>query len=244
VSDAPDLLTVDGVSKRYGSLLVTDNLSFSVREGEAVGVIGPNGAGKTTLFNLIGGGVRPGAGRILLRGEDITDLPPPERCRRGIGRSYQVPHPFAKMSVYENVLVGATFGARLTVQEAERVSLEIVERTGLMSKVNHKSGALTLLDRKRLELARALATRPRLLLLDEIAGGLTESEVRALIDTINEVRREGVAIIWIEHLMHALLAVVDRIVAINFGALIVDGRPAEVMADARVRQIYMGVAAA
>ncbi len=147
------------------------------------------------------------------------------------------------MTVYENVLVGATFGARLSASEAEKVSLGVVERTGLMGKVNHKSGALTLLDRKRLELARALATRPRLLLLDEIAGGLTEREVRALIETINEIRREGVAIIWIEHLMHALLAVVDRIIAINFGALIADGRPAEVMADSQVRQIYMGVGA-
>ena len=147
------------------------------------------------------------------------------------------------MTVYENVLVGATFGARLAASEAEKVSLGVVERTGLMGKVNHKSGALTLLDRKRLELARALATRPRLLLLDEIAGGLTEREVRALIETINEIRREGVAIIWIEHLMHALLAVVDRIIAINFGALIADGRPAEVMADSQVRQIYMGVGA-
>ena len=237
-------LKVEGVSKRYGSLQVTDNLSFSVEEGEAVGIIGPNGAGKTTLFNLIGGGVRPGAGRIVFRGEDVTSLAPPERCRRGIGRSYQIPHPFTKMSVYENVLVGATFGAKLSANEAEKVSLDVIERTGLMAKVNLKSGALTLLDRKRLELARALATRPRLLLLDEIAGGLTEREVRALIETINAVRREGVSIIWIEHLMHALLAVVDRIIAINFGALIADGRPAEVMADSKVRQIYMGVGAA
>ncbi len=240
----PPFLGVEGVSKRYGTLQVTDNLSFSVGEGEAVGIIGPNGAGKTTLFNLIGGGVRPNAGRIVFRGEDVTQLAPPERCRRGIGRSYQIPHPFTKMTVYENVLVGATFGARLSAKEAERVSLDVVERAGLMAKVNHKSGALTLLDRKRLELARALATRPRLLLLDEIAGGLTEREVRSLIETISDVRREGVAIVWIEHLMHALLAVVDRIVAINFGALIAEGRPAEVMADARVRQIYMGVGAA
>jgi branched-chain amino acid transport system ATP-binding protein len=239
-----DFLSVEGVSKRYGSLVVTDNLSFSIREGEAVGIIGPNGAGKTTLFNLVGGGVRPASGRILFRGDDITALPPPARCRRGIGRSYQVPHPFTKMTVFENVLVGATFGARLPAKEAERLSLAIVERTGLMGKVNHKSGALTLLDRKRLELARALATRPRLLLLDEIAGGLTEREVRTLIETINDLRREGVAIVWIEHLMHALLAVVDRVIAMNFGALIADGRPAEVMADSRVRQIYMGVGAA
>jgi branched-chain amino acid transport system ATP-binding protein len=239
-----DLLVVDGVAKRYGSLVVTDQLSFSVREGEAVGIIGPNGAGKTTLFNIISGGVRPDAGRVIFRGEDISTLAPPSRCQRGIGRSYQVPHPFTKMTVYENVLVGATFGARLPEKEAEDLCLDVLERTGLIAKANHKSGSLSLLDRKRLELARAMGTRPRLLLLDEIAGGLTEREVGELIETINEVRAEGVSILWIEHLMHALLAVVDRIVALNFGALIAEGRPAEVLADPKVRQIYMGVGAA
>jgi branched-chain amino acid transport system ATP-binding protein len=239
-----DLLVVDGVTKRYGSLLVTDDLSFSLKEGQAVGIIGPNGAGKTTLFNIISGGVRPDAGRVIFRGEDISKLAPPGRCQRGIGRSYQVPHPFTKMTVYENVLVGATYGARLPEKEAEDLCLDVLERTGLIAKANHKSGSLSLLDRKRLELARAMGTRPRLLLLDEIAGGLTEREVGELIETINELRAEGVSILWIEHLMHALLAVVDRIVALNFGALIAEGRPAEVIADAKVRQIYMGVGAA
>lgn len=238
-----DFLRIEAVSKSYGALKVTDDLSFSVREGEAVGIIGPNGAGKTTLFNLIGGGVRPDRGKIWLGGQDITVLPPPQRCHLGIGRSYQIPHPFVKMTVFENVMVGATFGARLPAAAGQEVSLDVIEKTGLMGKVNHRAGALTLLDRKRLEMARAMATKPRLLLLDEIAGGLTDHEVHALIETINDVRREGVAIIWIEHLMHALLAVVDRVIAVNFGRLLAEGKPADVMADPKVRQIYMGESA-
>lgn len=235
------ILTVSGVSKSYGSLLVTDEISLAVTAGEALGVIGPNGAGKTTLFNLIAGDVRPDSGRVQFDGADITYLPPSSRCRAGIGRSYQIPHPFAGMTVFENVLVGATFGAARSEAAGTKVALAVLERAGLIDKANALAGTLTLLDRKRLELARTLATSPRLLLLDEIAGGLTEHEVAELIATIKGIRAEGVAIIWVEHIVHALLAVVDRLIAIHFGRLLTEGEPAAVMASAAVREVYMGI---
>ncbi|MEX8517962.1 MAG: ABC transporter ATP-binding protein [Leptothrix sp. (in: b-proteobacteria)] len=235
------LLRVEAVSKRYGALTVTDQLSLDVPAGQALGIIGPNGAGKTTLLNLIGGDVRPDSGRVLLDGVDVSALRPSQRCRAGIGRSYQIPHPFAGMTVFENVLVGATFGAGVGEAAAMPHAFEVLERTGLLAKANWLAGALPLLDRKRLELARALATRPRLLLLDEIGGGLTEHEVHALIETIRAIRAEGVTIVWIEHIVHALLAVVDRLVALNFGRLLVDGAPHAVMADPAVREIYLGI---
>jgi branched-chain amino acid transport system ATP-binding protein len=185
--------------------------------------------------------VRPDSGRVLFDGVDISALRPSQRCRAGIGRSYQIPHPFAGMTVFENVLVGATFGAGVGEAAATPHAFEVLERTGLLAKANWLAGALPLLDRKRLELARALATRPRLLLLDEIGGGLTEHEVHALIETIRAIRAEGVTIVWIEHIVHALLAVVDRLVALNFGRLLVDGEPHAVMADPAVREIYLGI---
>jgi len=235
------LLRLDRVSKRYGALKVTDALSVDLREGEALGVLGPNGAGKSTMFNLITGDVRPDEGRVYLRGEDITGLPVSERCRRGIGRSYQVPHPFGGMTVFENLLVGATFGAGLSAGEASGYCAQVLERCGLIDKANRLAGSLTLLDRKRLELAKALSTRPEVLLLDEIAGGLTEHEAQALVATIRDIRAQGVSIIWIEHVVHALLAVVDRLVVINFGALLKEGEPAGVMASREVREVYMGI---
>lgn len=237
------LLELHSVSKNYGSLKVTDNLSLSLAKGEALGVLGPNGAGKSTMFNLITGDVRPDAGRVTYRGRDITGLAPSERCRKGIGRSYQVPHPFAGMSVFENLLVGAMFGAALSEDEAADHCVGVLRRTGLLKQSNQMAGSLTLLDRKRLELARALATRPSLLLLDEIAGGLTDDEAQALVETIQEIRSEGVSIVWIEHVVHALLAVVGRLIVINFGALLKEGDPKEVMASREVQEVYMGIEA-
>jgi len=195
------------------------------------------------MFNLITGDVRPDQGRVLLRGEDITHLPASRRCRMGIGRSYQVPHPFAGMSVFENLLVGATFGARLDEDEAYQHCVGVLEQTGLSGKANQRAGSLSLLDRKRLEMARALSTRPGLLLLDEIAGGLTDKEAQALVATIRDIRSAGVSIVWIEHVVHALLAVVDRLVVINFGALLTEGEPETVMASREVREVYMGIEA-
>jgi branched-chain amino acid transport system ATP-binding protein len=236
------LLEVAGLQKSYGQLKVTDDISFSVEDGEALGIIGPNGAGKTTLFNLITGDVRPDGGRVVYGGKDVTALGPAARCRAGIGRSYQIPHPFGGMTVFENVLVGATFGGGRREREATAFVAGILARTGLLDKANHLAGGLTLLDRKRLEMARALATSPRLLLLDEIAGGLTEHEVHDLIATINDVRAEGVSIIWIEHVVHALMAVIDRLLAINFGQLLKLGDPVAVMASTEVQEVYMGIA--
>lgn len=237
------LLEVEEVSKRFGALTVTDRLSFSLAEGEALGVLGPNGAGKSTLFNLITGGLPADSGRITYDGEDITRAPAHLRCRAGIGRSHQVPHPFAKMTVFENLLVGAAFGSGVHGREAEERCADILVRTGLDRHANVAAGRLTLLDRKRLELARALATAPRLLLLDEIAGGLTEAECHELVETIRGVRAEGMSVIWVEHVVHALLAVVDRLIVINFGELIAEGPPQEVMRDPRVREVYLGMPA-
>lgn len=238
------ILRVEGLGKRYGALKVTDDVTFGVDRDEALGILGPNGAGKTTLFNLIAGTVAPSAGRILFEGRDVTALPARRRCRIGIGRSFQVPHPFGGLTTYENVLVGAAFGQGLGEREAQDVALGVLEETGLAPKANVVASSLTLLERKRLELARALATTPRLLLLDEIAGGLTEVECRSLVETIRKVRERGVAIIWIEHVVHALLAVVDRILVLDFGRVIAQGPPRAMMESAEVRSIYMGLDAA
>jgi branched-chain amino acid transport system ATP-binding protein len=236
------LLTFENVSKSFGALRVTDNLSFEVEKGEALGVLGPNGAGKTTVFNLITGGLVPSAGKIAFKGRDITKLSPHERCRAGIGRSYQVALPFEGMTVFENLLVGAMFGDPASSdREANDRCVELLDRTGLLDKANRMAGSLTLLDRKRLELARALATDPELLLLDEIAGGLTEGEAHALVDLVNDIRAQGVSIVWIEHVVHALLAVASRLLVINFGVKLAEGEPRAVMASAEVRRVYMGI---
>ena len=236
------LLSFENVSKSFGALRVTDDLSFEVRKGEALGVLGPNGAGKTTVFNLITGGLAPDGGRIRFAGQDIARLTPHKRCRAGIGRSYQVALPFEGMTVFENLLVGAMFGAQnRTAKEADGRCVELLERTGLLDKANRLAGSLTLLDRKRLELARALATDPQLLLLDEIAGGLTEQEAHALIELVNDIRDRGVTIVWIEHVVHALLAVASRLLVINFGAKLAEGDPRAVMASADVKRVYMGI---
>ena len=238
------ILAVEDVSKRYGALTVTDGLSMSVAAGEALGVIGPNGAGKSTLFNLIAGNVRPDAGRVLFGGSDITALSPAARCRAGIGRSYQIPHPFTGMTLFENLLVGATFGANRDEAAASEVCVEVLRGTGLLKRANVRAGTLSLLERKRLELARALVTDPKVLLLDEIAGGLTQQECLALVETVRDVHATGVAIVWIEHVLHALRAIVQRLVVIDFGRKIEDGAPDAVMDSPRVREIYLGLEAA
>lgn len=234
------ILQLVGVSKRYGAVVASDELAVHLEEGEALGVIGPNGSGKTTMFNIITGITKADSGRVLLSGADITRLRTFERCRRGIARSFQIPHPFGGMSVFENLLAGAVFGGNETTRKVQRRCLEILEETGLLEKSNVRAGSLMLLDRKRLELARALATNPKVLLLDEIAGGLTEPECRLLVDEIGRIRSRGISIIWIEHVVHALLAVVDRLVVMNFGKKIDDGEPRAVMQSQAVKDLYMG----
>ena len=232
------------VTKRFGALTVADDLSLHLDAGEALGVLGPNGAGKTTIFNMVTGALSPDEGRVYVDGLDMTEASPFERCRRDLARTHQIPHPFEQMSVFENVLVGGAFGAQVASEtHAYQSCGEILDRTGLLAKANAPAGSLTLLERKRLELARALATHPRALLLDEIAGGLTESECASLVDTIKAINESGVAIMWIEHVVHALLKVVSRLIVINFGKLLVEGEPSAVMNDAQVREVYMGIAA-
>jgi branched-chain amino acid transport system ATP-binding protein len=232
------LLELSSLSKRYGALVVTDGISLDVAEGEIVGILGPNGAGKTTLFNLIAGTVKPDEGTVKFEGEDISKLGASDRCKRGISRSFQVPQPFNGMSVFENVLVGASFGH--DPHDPEGRALQVLEQTGMKSKANMLAGGLTLLDRKRLEMARALAANPKLLLLDEIAGGLTESECVSLLASIKEVHGAGVTIVWIEHVVHALLSVAQRLVVVNFGKLIADGAPRDVMTSREVKSVYLG----
>jgi branched-chain amino acid transport system ATP-binding protein len=231
-------LSLQNLNKRYGALVVTDDVSFDVAKGEIVGILGPNGAGKTTLFNLVAGTVRPESGHILFKDQDISAHGAADRCRLGVSRSFQVPHPFNGMSVFENILVGAAFGRKATNAEAH--ALRVMELTGLRKKANQLAGSITLLERKRLEMARALATEPELLLLDEIAGGLTESECQTLLSAIRDVHASGVTIVWIEHVVHALLSVAQRLVVLNFGKLIADGKPDEVMHSKSVKSVYLG----
>jgi branched-chain amino acid transport system ATP-binding protein len=235
------LLQLNGVSKSYGALRAVDEVDLAVERGEALAVIGPNGAGKTTLFNLISGDVPPSAGRILFDGSDMTAMAPHARSRLGIGRSYQIPHPFANMSVFENLLVGAIFGGGAPERESYRRCSDVLKLTGLYDKANAPARTLTLLQRKRLEMARALALKPKLLLLDEIAGGLTEYECGELVKTIKEIHAHGTTIVWIEHIVHALLSVASRLVVMNFGQVLAQGAPREVIADGRVREVYMGI---
>jgi branched-chain amino acid transport system ATP-binding protein len=233
-------LELEGVSKAYGALKVIDDLSVRLDAGEALGVVGPNGAGKTTMLQLAAGQLRPDAGRVRLEGRDVTDLPMRTRCQLGMAFTHQVPRPFVGMTVYENVLVGATFGRAGGDGGAHQASLAALETVELTGRANRLAGTLPLLELKRLELARALATGPRVLLLDEIAGGLTEAEVHQLVATIRRLRGAGVSIVWIEHIVHALLSVVDRIVAINFGRKLIEGDPRMVMASPEVRDVYLG----
>ena len=235
------LLALRSVSKAFGSLRVIDDLSVSVEPGEALGVIGPNGAGKTTALNLLIGRLRPERGAVVFAERDVTTTPPHARCRAGIALTHQIPHPFEALTVFENVLVGGIFGGGRTERSAHPAALAALALTGLADRANTRAGTLTLLERKRLELARALATAPRVLLLDEIAGGLGEPEVLELVEVIRRVHREGVAIVWIEHIVHALRSVVGRLAVIAAGRLLTEGPPDEVMRSPEVQRVYLGI---
>jgi len=237
------ILKLENLSKSFDSITAIDAVDLEVTQGEALGVIGPNGAGKTTLFNLVTGLLRPDTGSVWFDGRDITRAPPRVRCIAGIGRSFQIPHPFESLTVFENLLVAAIHGRKRREAQVIDACGEILERTGLIAFANRRAGTLNLLGRKRLELARALAGAPRLLLLDEIAGGLTEAECAELVELVQGIRQSGVTIVWIEHIVHALVEVVSRLVVLNFGRKIVEGEPRSVMASDEVREIYMGIAA-
>ena len=235
------IIALENVSKSFGALKVTDDVTFDVPAGQALGIIGPNGAGKSTLFNLITGNLSPDAGTVRFLDEDVTRKPAMYRCMQGVGRSFQIPQPFGKLTVFENLLVAGAFGRQHTEAEVMRQCAVTLERTGLIGKANTVSGSLSLLERKRLELARAVATHPKLLLLDEIAGGLTEAECHSLVDTIKAIHAEGVTIIWIEHVLHALTSVVERLLVLDFGKIIGIGDPDEIMASKQVKEIYLGI---
>jgi branched-chain amino acid transport system ATP-binding protein len=240
MAEAP-LLELAGLGKRFGGLQVIDNVNARVRDGELLGVVGPNGAGKSTLFNLIAGELRPDTGSVVFVGKDITRLPEARRCRAGIGRTYQIPRPFSGMTVFENVLVGATHGQKAHRHQAYESSQQALRSVGLEARANEQAADLGLLDRKRLELARAIATAPQLLLLDEVAGGLTEPEVAELVALILQVRAQGVTIVWIEHIVDALMSVVDRLLCLTAGRVLIEGDPAAVLASREVQEVYLGV---
>ncbi|RUX76136.1 ABC transporter ATP-binding protein [Mesorhizobium sp. M7A.F.Ca.US.006.04.2.1] len=235
------ILRLENVSKSFGALKVADSVTVSVPRGEALGIIGPNGAGKSTLFNLITGNLFANEGRIEFLGRDVTRAPAMERVRMGVGRSFQIPQPFEGLTVFENLLTAAAFGRGGREAEMVEDCAGILEATELLRKANFVAGSLSLLDRKRLELARALATGPALLLLDEIAGGLTERECKALVATIRAIHARGTTIIWIEHVLHALNSVVERLLVLDFGRVIGIGAPDEIMASKAVREIYLGL---
>ncbi|MDA8251610.1 MAG: ABC transporter ATP-binding protein [Rhodospirillales bacterium] len=237
------LLAASGLRKRFNALTVLSDVDFVVRPGDAIGIVGPNGAGKTTLLNVLSGAVPMNAGRILFGGEDVSRLDAAERCRRGLARSHQIPRPFAGMTVFENLLVAARTGGGLHGQAAYRRCLDSLALSGMPTLANRRAATLGLLDRKRLELARALATGPRLLLLDEIGGGLTDAEATDLVGIIREIRARGIAVVWIEHIVHVLVQVVERMLCMDAGRVIADGTPEAVLKDAAVIDAYLGSAA-
>lgn len=234
------LLEVNSVAKSYGELHVLEEITFAVPAGQALGIVGPNGAGKSTLLSVINGTEKASSGSVIFDGRDVTKLGPEVRAHAGIGRTFQIPRPFTNLTVFENSLSGASFGAGLRGKAADERALLALELSGMTDLANIPAGKLPLLARKRLELARALATNPSLLLLDEIAGGLTEAECDSLVETISELRDSGITIIWIEHVVKALMAVVDRLVCLATGTLIADGEPEAVMTSEAVRKVYLG----
>ena len=238
-----DVLELTAVSKNFGALKVTDDVSFTVPRGQALGIIGPNGAGKSTLFNLITGNILPDQGRVIFLGQDVTRVPAMTRVRMGVGRSFQIPQPFEGLTVFENLLTAASFGQSKREADVRQDCALILRDTELLRRANDLAGSLSLLDRKRLEMARAMATGPDLLLLDEIAGGLTEGECQALVGTIKALHAKGTTIIWIEHVLHALNSVVERLLVLDFGKIIGIGAPAQIMASKEVREIYLGLEA-
>jgi branched-chain amino acid transport system ATP-binding protein len=238
------ILEAVGIRKRFGALAVLDGVDFAVGRGDAIGIVGPNGAGKTTLLNVLSGALRPNEGRVTLHGQDVTRASAARRCRLGVGRAHQVPRPFGGMTVFENAFVGAATGAGLRRGRAYERVIDALDLCGLSSAANRRAESLGLLDRKRLELARALATDPQVLLLDEIGGGLTDAEASQLVDTVNELRGRGIAIVWIEHIVHVLVRVVERLVCMDAGRVIADGTPDVVMRDAAVIDAYLGSTAA
>jgi branched-chain amino acid transport system ATP-binding protein len=235
----PVLSAVD-VGKRFGALAVLDGVDLALRPGEVVGIVGPNGAGKTTLLNVLAGSLKPDDGAIVFRGKDITRFGSDTRSKLGIARTHQVPRPFIGMTVFENVLVGATAGGGRRGVEAYSRCLSVLDVCDLTSLANRRAESLGLLHRKRLELARALAIDPTVLLLDEIGGGLTDAEAAELLQTVTGLSGRGIAVLWIEHIVHVLMQAATRLVCMDAGRIIADGEPKAVVAQAAVIDAYLG----
>jgi branched-chain amino acid transport system ATP-binding protein len=235
------VLDVSALSKRFGGLEAVSNLSFKVEEGEIFGLIGPNGAGKSTVFNLINGVYRPDSGRVVFQGEDITGAEPFRIARCGVARAHQIVQPLADMSVMDNCTVGACFGREgLSLEEAREVAREVAAFVDLADRLHLPAGALTTGGKKRLELARALCARPRLLLLDEVLAGLNPTEVEHMIAVIRNIRERGISILMIEHLMRAIMSLSDRVLVLNLGRELAQGLPQVVANDAKVIEAYLG----
>ena len=235
------ILEVKGVTKRFGGLQALTDVTFDLPEGQILGLIGPNGAGKTTLFNVINGVYPPESGRVIFRGEDITGKPPYEAAHRGLARAFQVVRPLTELTVRENVMVGACYGREgFSLAAAARVADEVLERVGLGEKADQTAGSLNVAQKKRLELARTLAARPYLLLLDEVLAGLNPSEIGPMLETIRQIRDDGVTILMIEHVMQAVMNISDKILVLDYGVTLAYGAPQEVANDPQVIEAYLG----
>jgi branched-chain amino acid transport system ATP-binding protein len=240
----PALLRIESLTKSFGGFVAIDNINMDVRRGERFGLIGPNGSGKTTLVNCISGALRPNAGAVVFAGEEVTQLPPSRRARHGIARSFQIPRPFRSMTVIENLLVALDFASGRAVLEtaAHRrdAAMSILGRMGLAAKADVLTGTLTQVELRKMELARAMATGPKLLMSDEAMAGLSTSEIGEVLDLLLSLAGDGIAIIMIEHIMHAVMRFSERVMCLDAGRIIAIGTPAEVMANARVQEAYLG----
>jgi branched-chain amino acid transport system ATP-binding protein len=239
-AESTSILAAARIRRRFDAVVVLEDVDFVLAAGEAVGIVGPNGAGKTTLLNVLSGALQPNTGTVRFDGADVTGRGVAQRCRLGIARAHQIPKPFGGMTAFENVFVAAAMGGGGKRDVAYRQCIDALDRCEMLAVGNRRAETLGLLDRKRLELARALATDPVVLLLDEIAAGLTDAEASTLVETIRELRRQGIAIVWIEHIVHVLVEVVGRLVCMDAGRVIADGDPGAVMADAAVIDAYLG----
>ena len=234
------ILTVENLGISFGCNHVLKDINFTLGEGEVLGVIGPNGAAKTVMLNILTGILKPTKGTIRFQDKEISHEGVTERCRGGIGRTFQVPRPFEQMTVFENIMVGGVFGAGMSEAEAKKKALEVAKIIKLDNKLDLFAGKLGLLDRKRLEIGRALATEPKILLLDEVGGGLTESEVGLIIDLVKTIKKQGVSVIWIEHIIRTMLEGTDRVMLVADGVDVITGKPLDVMNSAEVKKVYMG----